>query len=584
MLDSRPRLVSSIDQLNALERRLGCPVLARVYAARGVEENQLELDLQNLLSPDGLPGIDEAVALLQEALLAQQHILVVADFDADGATSCALALRALRSLGAKKVSYLVPNRFEYGYGLTPEIVELAIKQKPDLLITVDNGISSIEGVAAARAANIQVLVTDHHLPGEQLPDACAILNPQLSPEPSGYENLAGVGVVFYLMMALRRRLRTSGWFSESRPEPNLASLLDLVALGTVADVVTLDYNNRILVHQGLKRINRGASCPGIQELLNIANKTAGDLQASDLGFAVGPRLNAAGRLDDMSLGIACLLTDRAEEAREYARRLNELNITRREIEAEMLEKANSILEQSPIPSTDALVHCLFHEEWHQGVIGILASRIKELTKTPVVAFAPGEKEGEIKGSARSIKGVHIRDALANVAARYPHLLQKFGGHAMAAGLTLATDNLSAFTAALNQAVHELVQGELPGHQFHTDGELGEEYGADHLQALDLAQRIEQGGPWGVGFDEPLFTGEFRLIEHRTLANNHLKMRLETKQGLQVDAIAFGQADKLLVPQRVDELDQEIEAIFLIKINRFNKNYKLEYQVISFTCN
>lgn len=554
-----------------LRRRLDSEVLARIYAARNAGAEHLDLGLKHLQPPFDLPGIGAAVDLLEQAIRQRQRILVLADYDADGATSCALAIRALRAMGAEQPLYLVPNRFVHGYGLTPGIVQLASRQRPDLLITVDSGISSLDGVAAAKALGMRVLITDHHLPGALLPEADAIVNPKLTQGVG--EHLAGVGVVFYLMLALRARLRESGWFGSHPqppgrpPEPGLVEWLDLVALGTVADVVPLDYNNRILVHQGLRRINRGLACPGVAALLEVGRRKPDELLASDLGFAVGPRLNAAGRLEDMSLGIACLLSDEPAHALELAGQLNDLNQTRRTIEADMVEQAAAILEQTDAPVTDALVHCLYHEDWHQGVIGILASRVKDKTGRPVVAFA--NAGGELRGSARSVVGIHIRDALAAVSARHPDLLQKFGGHAMAAGLTLGKSHLPAFTRALEEAIKAIVYpyGQLLANDTWTDGNLDE-------PSLELARGIETGGPWGAGFEEPVFTGGFQVTDARIVGVDHLKLRLRTRGGVAVNAIAFGQGDWL----GKNHGKGEIEAIFSLKINKFYDEHNVELQV------
>jgi single-stranded-DNA-specific exonuclease len=512
------------------------PVLRRIYLARQVTSAQeLEQSLDQLIPPAQLKGIDQATALLADALQRQRRILIVADFDADGATSCALALRALRSLGARDVRYLVPNRFEYGYGLTPEIVALAAQQSPELIITVDNGISSLEGVAEARRRGIDVLVTDHHLPGAALPMATVIVNPNQPDDNFPSKNLAGVGVIFYVMLALRAHLRESGWFAQQNiPEPNLARLLDLVALGTVADVVPLDYNNRILVAQGLKRINQGNPCEGIAALLRVAGRSPERVTAMDLGYVVGPRLNAAGRLTDMSLGIECLLTDDPESARAMAEKLDALNRERRTIEATMQKQALAAIASLHLDMTTLPRGlCLFDESWHQGVIGLVASRIKEHTHRPVIAFAP-VSDSEIKGSARSVPGLHIRDALDAVAARHPHLLSRFGGHAMAAGLTLLRVHLEAFREAFDEEVsRHLSDSDLQGRIF-SDGELtGEEL------SLPVAELLRAAGPWGQGFPEPVFDGCFDVVSQRVVGEKHLKLTLRAPhQAKALEAIAF----------------------------------------------
>lgn len=521
------------------------PVLRRIYASRRVAcPSELESSLDRLHPPERLTGTAEAAALLHEQLARDGRILVIGDFDADGATSSALAVRALRMMGARAADYLVPNRFEYGYGLTPEIVALAARtRQPDLIITVDNGISSLEGVAAARRLGIRVLITDHHLPGAELPTADVIVNPNRPGDEFPSKHLAGVGVIFYVMLALRRRLREAGWFAErGLPDPRLADLLDLVALGTVADVVMLDHNNRILVAQGLARIRRGQCCTGIRALIAVAKRSPERIVAGDLGFALGPRLNAAGRLEDMSLGIECLLTDSDAKAQAIAAQLDELNIERRRIEAEMQTQALAHLDD---PSwfeelaASSVSLCLYHEDWHQGVIGILASRIKDRVHRPVIAFAPAG-DGEIKGSARSVSGLHIRDAIDAVAARHPGLVPKFGGHAMAAGLSLKSGDFAVFRDAFEDEVRRHIDpGDLQG-VIYTDGELA----AGEL-SLELAELLRAGGPWGQGFPEPVFDGRFEVRDCRIIGDKHLKLVLSPPggDGL-IDAIAFNSGQDL----------------------------------------
>ncbi len=541
------------------------PLLQRVYAVRGVvDSKQLDYSLSKLHSFSALKGIGAAVKLLTQALTEQQHIMIVADFDADGATSCTVAMRALRMMGAGKVSYLVPNRFEYGYGLTPEIVALAKEQQPDLIVTVDNGISSIDGVCAAKELGIKVLVTDHHLPGEVLPDADAIVNPNQPGDEFPSKNLAGVGVIFYVMLALRAHLRESSWFEQAGiVEPNLASLLDIVALGTVADVVPLDHNNRILVSQGLARIRRGACCAGISALLNIGKRNPVNVVASDLGFAVGPRLNAAGRLEDMSLGIECLLADNPDVAMLLAQRLDELNRERREIEGEMQAQALECLANIKLDIDDASASvglCLFDESWHQGVVGIVASRIKDRYHRPVIAFALANSDidstdAEIKGSARSIKGIHMRDVLDAVAAKYPGLLTKFGGHAMAAGMTLKASDFKAFEAAFNQVLRCCVDDEILQDVIHSDGELEQ----DEF-SLELAEALRAGGPWGQAFPEPVFDGDFDVVQQRIVGEKHLKLVLRpVGSGNTVDAIAFNHSDMA---------GDQLHAAFRLDVNEY----------------
>jgi len=516
------------------------PVLRRIYLARQIASaHELEQSLDHLIPPSRLKGIDQASTLLAEALQRRRRILIVADFDADGATSCALAMRALRSLGARDVRYLVPNRFEYGYGLTPEIVAVAAQQSPELIITVDNGISSLEGVAEARRRGIDVLVTDHHLPGATLPAATVIVNPNQPDDLFPSKNLAGVGVIFYVMLALRAHLRESGWFTQQNiHEPNFARLLDLVALGTVADVVPLDHNNRILVAQGLKRIQEN-SCAGIAALLQVAGRSAQRVTAMDLGYFVGPRLNAAGRLTDMSLGIECLLTDDTAAAQAMARKLDDLNRERRSIEATMQEQALAAiaslhLDTAKLPSG----LCLFDESWHQGVVGLVASRIKEHTHRPVIAFAP-VSDSEVKGSARSVPGLHIRDALDAIAARHPHLLNRFGGHAMAAGLTLRRAHLEDFREAFDAEVsRHLSASDLQG-KVISDGEL-----ASEELSLPVAELLRAAGPWGQGFPEPVFDGYFDVVSQRVVGEKHLKLTLRALHHAKpFEAIAFNRAQE-----------------------------------------
>jgi single-stranded-DNA-specific exonuclease len=515
------------------------PLLRRIYTTRQVTcARQLEKGLEALASPTALKGIEQAVVLLYDALCRQRRILIVADFDADGATSCALAVRALRALGAKAVCYVVPNRFEYGYGLTPEIVMVAAQQQPDVLITVDNGISSLEGVATAKELGMQVLITDHHLPGRVLPQADAIVNPNQPNDDFPSKSLAGVGVIFYVLLALRARLREAGWFAQQGiPEPNLGQFLDLVALGTVADVVPLDHTNRILVEQGLKRIRAGRCVPGITALIEVAGRNQTRLSAIDIGFALGPRLNAAGRLEDMSYGIECLLCDDLGRARGMARRLDKLNRERRVIEAEMQVQALADLERLQLSASDLPFGlCLFDADWHQGIIGILAARIRERTHRPVIAFAL-DKDGHLKGSARSVPGLHIRDALDAVATRHPGLISKFGGHAMAAGLGLPLTCLEAFSQAFDTEVRRHLSLEDLCGRLLSDGELA----AEEL-CLIVAEQLREAGPWGQGFPEPLFDGVFEVVSYRVLNDKHVKMVLRLPAGsAAIEAIAFNKA-------------------------------------------
>ena len=553
------------------------PLVRRIYSQRPLAAlTELELTLSQLIPPARLKGIDAAVDLLEAALKEGERLLIVADFDADGATSCALALTVLRAFGCAHVDYIVPNRFEYGYGLTPEIVELAKGKNPDLIITVDNGISSIEGIESARAAGIKTLVTDHHLPGRELPAADAIVNPNQPGCEFPSKSIAGVGVIFYVMLALRSRLRDNGWFtSKGIPEPNLAEQLDLVALGTVADVVALDHNNRILVSEGIKRIRAGRARPGILSLLILAKRNFSTLAASDLGFAVGPRLNAAGRLDDMSTGIECLLTQSEYEAHEYALELDGMNKDRRDIEAGMREQAFALVDQLAFDADDLPAGLsLFDERWHQGVVGIVASRIKERCHRPVIAFAladADDPESELKGSARSIPGFHIRDALDAVAAANPGLVTKFGGHAMAAGLSLSRANFDAFAQAFAAEATRVLSPELLQATIVSDGELS----AEEL-TLGCAADLAAAGPWGQAFPEPTFHGRFKLQQQRRLGENHLKMVLSPlgDDGFLVDAIAFG----------VSEADwpassaTEIELAYRLNINEFRGARTLQLMV------
>ena len=512
------------------------PLLRRLYAARGVtSDEQLSYTLKHLASPLQLRGIDRAVELLAEAIDRQQRVLVLGDFDADGATSTAVAMLGLSMLGLGNIDFRVPSRFADGYGLTPGIIE-RLKEEgelPDLLVTVDNGISAIEGVRVARDMGIRVVVTDHHLAGEVLPDADAIVNPNQPGCPFLSKNAAGVGVMFYVLTALRKHLREIGRLPQ--PEPNLGCLLDLVALGTVADVVPLDHNNRIFVEQGLRRIRQGEARPGILALLEVAGRDHAHISSTDLGFVVGPRLNAAGRLDDMSVGIACLLADNPDEARRLARELDTFNRERRTIERDMKSQALELLASMSL-DTDGLPWgvALFDPDWHQGVIGILAARIREQTHRPTIAFAPDDDGEHIKGSARSIPGLHIRDALAVVDARHPGLLKKYGGHAMAAGMTIAKEDLDAFSDAFDTAVRDALTPEDLEAAIITDGPLG----ADEL-SLDTAYLLKRAGPWGQHFPEPVFDGEFQVVSQRIVGENHLKLVLQPADGGGIiDGIAF----------------------------------------------
>jgi single-stranded-DNA-specific exonuclease len=514
------------------------PVLRRVYAGRGLSRaDELDLGLERLLPVGSLGGVEAAVELLRDCRRERRRVLVVGDFDADGATSTALVIRQLRRLGFEDPRFLVPDRFRFGYGLTPAIVGVAAGERPDLIVTVDNGVSSLEGVAEARRRGIAVLVTDHHLPGPALPEATVIVNPNLPGDRFASKSLAGVGVAFYVMAALTHRLREAGELP-SGAGTNPADLLDLVALGTVADVVPLDFNNRVLVAQGLRRIRAGRCAAGLVALLEVAGWRPGSVVAQDLGFQVGPRLNAAGRLEDMTLGVKCLLTGDPAEARAIAGRLSQLNSERRGIEARMQGEALVQVEallgtlEGELPAG----LCLHDEGWHQGVIGLVASRVKERVQRPVIAFAPAG-DGWLKGSARSVPGLHVRDVLDAVAAHHPGLLERFGGHAMAAGMTLHEAKLDEFRQAFAVEVARAAGDDALGGDLHTDGPLEPgEFNAGTAVAL------REGGPWGSGFAEPLFDGRFAVLDTRVLGGRHLKLRLRTPSGELADAIAFRHLD------------------------------------------
>jgi single-stranded-DNA-specific exonuclease len=571
--------------------------LAKIFAARGITDSkQLDTTFAELLPFDTLKNAREMAHFLADAIAAKKKLMVIADYDADGATACAVAVRGLRAFGAQ-IDFIVPNRFEYGYGLTPEIVQLAAKEHPDILITVDNGIASVEGVAEANRLGMQVLITDHHLPGDTLPDAACIVNPNQPGCTFPSKNLAGVGVMFYVLLALRAELRTRGAFSLSpnpspasgrgefapsplpqageggaqrrerggRREPNLGNLLDLVALGTIADVVKLDQNNRILVQQGLQRIRAGRACAGINALMQVAKKIPARASSQDLGFTVGPRLNAAGRLDDMSLGINCLLTDDIATAMQIAAKLDALNRERRSIETDMRDSAQAALET--IDPSDNFSLVLFDESWHQGVIGILASRLKDKFHRPTIAFARSSS-GEIKGSGRSIAGLHLRDALDLVSKRYPALINKFGGHAAAAGLSIAENDFKNFVTAFEQVCSELLSSNDLAQRIETDG------------ALDIAEmnlevaRILDEQVWGQGFPAPQFSDDFIVQNQRVVGEKHLKLRLGTKgkidekllSGHPIEAILFGHNEML---------PEQIHAVYSLSVNEYNGTQSLQ---------
>lgn len=545
------------------------PLLRRLYASRGVRSaRELERSVKGMLPWQQLSGIDNAVEILYNAFREGIRIIVVGDFDADGATSTALSVLGMRALGCDNISYLVPNRFEDGYGLSPEVVDQAKARGAQLIVTVDNGISSHAGVAHAKMLGISVIVTDHHLPGDTLPDADAIINPNLRDCEFPSKSLAGVGVAFYLMLALRTFLRDKGWFDERGiAPPNLAALLDLVALGTVADVVPLDANNRILTWQGLSRIRAGKCRPGIKALLEISNRDPQQLAASDLGFALGPRLNAAGRLDDMSVGVALLLCDNLGEARVLASELDALNQTRKEIEQGMQAEALILcekLERSSETLPGGLA--MYHPEWHQGVVGILASRIKERFHRPVIAFAPAG-DGTLKGSGRSIQGLHMRDALERLDTLYPGLMIKFGGHAMAAGLSLEEHKFEQFQQRFGELVTEWLDPALLQGEVISDGPL-----SAAEMSMEVAQLLRDAGPWGQMFPEPLFDGRFRLLQQRLVGERHLKVMVEpVGGGPLLDGIAFN-IDTTCWP---DNGVREVELAYKLDINEFRGNRSLQ---------
>ncbi|MDF4236027.1 single-stranded-DNA-specific exonuclease RecJ [Salmonella enterica subsp. enterica serovar Bareilly] len=545
------------------------PLLRRLYASRGVRSaRELERSVKGMLPWQQLSGIDNAVEILYNAFREGTRIFVVGDFDADGATSTALSVLGMRALGCDNISYLVPNRFEDGYGLSPEVVDQAKARGAQLIVTVDNGISSHAGVAHAKTLGIPVIVTDHHLPGDTLPEAEAIINPNLRDCEFPSKSLAGVGVAFYLMLALRTFLRDKGWFDERNiAPPNLAELLDLVALGTVADVVPLDANNRILTWQGLSRIRAGKCRPGIKALLEISNRDPQQLAASDLGFALGPRLNAAGRLDDMSVGVALLLCDNLGEARVLASELDALNQTRKEIEQGMQAEALILcekLERSSETLPGGLA--MYHPEWHQGVVGILASRIKERFHRPVIAFAPAG-DGTLKGSGRSIQGLHMRDALERLDTLYPDLMIKFGGHAMAAGLSLEEHKFEQFQQRFGELVTEWLDPALLQGEVISDGPL-----SAAEMSMEVAQLLRDAGPWGQMFPEPLFDGRFRLLQQRLVGERHLKVMVEpVGGGPLLDGIAFN-IDTTCWP---DNGVREVELAYKLDINEFRGNRSLQ---------
>ncbi|MDP1657807.1 MAG: single-stranded-DNA-specific exonuclease RecJ [Methylotenera sp.] len=533
-------------------------LMARLLAARGVADaTQLRANLSGLLPPSTLTNNAAMAKLLADAIAANKKLLVIGDYDADGATATAVAVKGLRMFGAN-VDFLVPNRFEYGYGLTPEIVQLAALQSPDIIITVDNGIASVDGVAVANALGMQVLITDHHLPGQETPQAACIINPNQHGCDFLSKNLAGVGVMFYCLLALRAELRERGHYMEN-PEPNLTELLDLVALGTVADLVKLDDNNRILVEQGLRRIRAGACSQGILALLRVSGRQPQTTNAQDLGFYVGPRLNAAGRLDDMTLGIQCLLADSEVEAAQIAQRLQDLNVQRRSIEAEMQDGANLSLDDIDVANQFAI--SMYQADWHQGVIGILASRIKERYHRPVIAFADAGN-GLLKGSGRSIASLHLRDALDLLSKHQPDLILKFGGHAMAAGLTIKQEDFELFNHSFEAVVKSLITEADLESILEVDGSL-----KSHEMTFQAAQTLENQ-VWGQGFAPPLFYDAFEVVNQRVLGEKHLKLSLK-KDSIVIDAIYFNQPEFL---------PDQIQAAYQLQTNSYNGSQKVQLNV------
>ena len=546
------------------------PALKQIYANRGVDRlDDITLPLSQLAPPSALKGAQAAAEMLADAIEFHASVVIVGDFDADGATSCALAVSLLKQMGLEEVTYLVPNRFEFGYGLTPEIVGVAAQYQPDVLVTVDNGIASIDGVMAAQMLGMSVIITDHHLPGDTLPEADIIVNPNQPGCPFPSKALAGVGVMFYVLTALRAELRGRGWFESMGIDiPNLADALDLVALGTVADVVPLDKNNRTLVAAGLARMRSGRARPGIEALFEVAGRDISQVSSTDLGFVAGPRLNAAGRLDDMSVGIECLLAESSASARILAKQLNDFNKERKEIERTMQTDAMTLLEKGDLSvGNEDFALSLFREDWHQGVVGILASRIRERFHRPTIVFAQSG-DGELKGSGRSIPGVHLRDALDRVATSTPDLITKFGGHAMAAGLSLSQDDLPRFREAFNRVVAQALKGSLPDQVTVTDGQLSE---SD--LTLGLAEALESGGPWGQAFEAPSFEGVFTISDMRVVGEKHLKFRLFTEAGL-IDAIAFNAE----VETWTRDKPKTLRCVYRPCVNEYRGERRLQLQI------
>jgi single-stranded-DNA-specific exonuclease len=542
------------------------PVLQRIYAARHVSRGQLNPSLAALIPVGEFAGAAAGAARLVVARERGERVLILGDFDADGATATALCLICLRAFGFEDVDYLVPNRITYGYGLSPAIADLAAQSRPDLIVTVDNGVSSVEGVRRANEYGIDVLVTDHHLPGAELPAASCIVNPNLADESFSSKSLAGVGVAFYVMAALARQLGEAGWVDAATARATVAATLDLVALGTVADLVTLDFNNRVLVAEGLARMRGGQTRPGIQALFEAAGRDVFDARASDLGFSIAPRLNAAGRLTDMKLGIDCLLAEHPADARSMAERLDALNRERRELQTRMeadarahVEAIQRSLDTDRGDADHADAYCLFDETWHEGVVGLVASRVKEYTRRPVVAFANADEANMLKGSARSVEGIHIRDVLDAVAARHPGLVPKFGGHAMAAGLSLRVEDLEQFRAAFAQEIARFAELLAEPDVIWTDGAL-----TSAETQLAFAEELGRAGPWGQGFPEPVFESRLEILDQRLLKERHLKLRVRHPGDKQVlDAIAFNQPE---LPEL--NKDETLRLVYRLDVNEF----------------
>ena len=550
------------------------PILKQVLLRRGIHSLQdLDYSLSNLLPFSQLLNIELAVDLLVQALAQQWRVLIVADFDADGATSCAVAIKALKAMGLTEISYLVPDRFKHGYGLTPIISELASQRQPDLLITVDNGISSMEGVQRANELGMKVLITDHHFPAKTLPDASVIINPNLHGDNFKSKNLAGVGVIFYVMMALRARLRQQNWFNAQRPEPNLGQLLDLVALGTVADVVPLDYNNRILVYQGIQRIRANHCCRGLQALIQVAKRQQASLTTNDLAFSVAPRLNAAGRMETMNYGIECLINT-TDNALSQAQTLDEFNQQRRAVEGNMQQQALDLLKNIELDEENLPFGlCLYQPDWHSGVIGIVASRIKEKYHRPVIIFTQDsdtENNGLVRGSARSVTGVHIRDVLEHINSQHPKMIKRFGGHAMAAGLTLAQKDLTSFKQYFDEKIRQQLNiADLQG-QILSDGELE---ACDFT--LQFANQLRNLTPWGQHFFEPLFSNHFHIVQRKWLQDKHLKMTVKLPNNSQhIEAILFNVDADARLPETINQ----VHLAYRLDINDFRGKQTLQLMV------